>query len=125
MANPGWVDKWSLEDLKQLVFKREVERKSFAAIAVELGQNEGSCGRRYREIIALREDQPLSAPAETEKSARRAVHKSLGIETFVHMQAILCSPYDGRFGQGNKSQSMNAHWYRYPITLAKVFHEAS
>lgn len=120
MANPNWVDKWSLEDLKQLVHKREVERKSFAAIAVEMGQNEASCGRRYREILARREMKAAEGPSEPPSASAAPVHKCLGIETFVHMQAILCSPYDGRFGQGIKSQSMNAHWYRYPITLAKV-----
>jgi len=119
MANPNWLDKWSADDLKQLVHKREVERKSFAAIAVEMNQNEGSCGRRYREIVAAR-------PAEERKprAGRRPVpvHQELGIETYTHMQAILCDP-SGTWG--NKKRPAFAHWYRMPITLAKVFHEAS
>jgi len=117
MANPTWIDKWSPDDLKQLVHKREVERKSFAAIAIEMGQNEGSCGRRYREIVAAR------PPEEEVKPRRRRVpllHVELGIETYTHMQALLFSPHDGRFGKGIKSQPMNSHWYRYPITLAKI-----
>jgi len=118
MANPNWLDKWSADDLKQLVHKREVERKSFAAIAVEMNQNEGSCGRRYRQIVALREPDEMPKP----RSGRRPVplHEELGIETYTHMQALLFSPHDGRFGMGIKSQPMNAHWYRYPITLAKI-----
>jgi hypothetical protein len=120
MGNPNWVDKWSLEDLKQLVFKREVERKSFPAIAVELGKNEGSCGRRYREIVALREpEEPKPRPGRRPTP----LHEELGIKTYTHMQALLFSPHDGRFGTGIKSQPMNAHWYRYPITLPKVLHE--
>lgn len=118
MANPTWIDKWSPEDLKQLIYKREIEGKSFAAIAVELGQNEGSCGRRYRQLVALREPELTPKP----RPGRRppSLHEELGIETYTHMQALLFSPHDGRFGVGIKSQPMNAHWYRYPITLAKV-----
>ena len=117
MANPGWVDKWSPDDLKQLVYKREVEGKSFAAIAVEMGQNEGSCGRRYREIVAAR---PPEEPKPQPRRRSRPLYEELGIKTYTHMQALLFSPHDGRFGVGIKSQPMNAHWYRYPITLAKI-----
>jgi hypothetical protein len=119
MANPGWVDKWSLEDLKQLVYKREVEKKSFPAIAIELGQNEGSCGRRYREIVALRkpEEEPQPRPGRRPTP----LHEELGIETYVHQQAILHSPFDGRRSAGwMKVQPVYAHWYRVPVTLARV-----
>lgn len=119
MPNPNWIDKWSPDDLRQLVYKREVEKKSFAAIAVEMGQNEGSCGRRYREIVAAREpEEERPAPRPGRRPA--LLHEELGIETYTHMQALLFSPHDGRFGVGIKSQSMNSHWYRYPITLAKI-----
>lgn len=119
MANPNWIDKWSQDDLKQLVHKREVERKSFAAIAVEMGQNEGSCGRRYREILAAR---VLEEPKP--KPARRStpLHVELGIETYVHQQAVLGEP-GGLWG--NKRSQSFSHWYRYPVTLPKVLHEAS
>ena len=44
------------------------------------------------------------------------LHRRLGIETYVHNQAVLCNPYEFRGGH----RQMNAHWYRYPVTLAKV-----
>jgi hypothetical protein len=115
MANPNWIDKWPPDDLKQLVHKREVEKKSFAAIAVEMGQNEGSCGRRYREIVAAR------LPDEIKPQPRRRfapLHVELGIETYVHQQAVLGEP-GGLWG--NKRNQSFSHWYRYPVTLAKVF----
>lgn len=119
MANPNWIDKWSPDDLKQLVHKREVERKSFAAIAVEMGQNEGSCGRRYREIVAARPREDVPQPRPGRRPA--LVHEELGIETYTHMQAILHSPFDGRRSAGwLKKQPVYAHWYRMPITLAKI-----
>jgi hypothetical protein len=55
-----------------------------------------------------------------DNSIRAPLHRRLGIETYVHMQVVLCSPYDGRLGQGVKSQPVNSHWYRYPVTLPKV-----
>lgn len=120
MANPKWIDKWSPDDLKQLVYKREVERKSFAAIAVEMNQNEGSCGRRYREILAARVPEETPQPRGGRQPV--PVHKELGIDTYTHLQAILCDPNGVR---GVKQSQTNAHWYRMPITLAKVFHEAT
>ena len=47
------------------------------------------------------------------------LHRRLGIETFVHMQAVL---FDTN-GRWNNSPDRNtfAHWYRVPVTLAKVF----
>ena len=118
MPNPNWIDKWSPDDLKQLVYKREVEKKSFAAIAIEMGQNEASCGRRYREIVASRvpEEAPKPRP-----SRARPLHVELGIKTYVHRQAVLHSPFDGRRSAGwLKVQQVYAHWYRVPITLARI-----
>ncbi|WP_441235638.1 hypothetical protein [Bradyrhizobium sp. 930_D9_N1_4] len=113
-----WRDQWSADDLKQLVHKREVEGKSYPEIAVEMSRNMGSVGRRYRELVAARPQIEEPKP----RSGRRPalLHEELGIETYTHMQAILFSPHDGRFGKGIKSQPMNSHWYRYPITLAKI-----
>ena len=45
------------------------------------------------------------------------LHRKLGIETYIHHQAILCDPNGIR---GNKSLQTNAHWYRMPVTLAKI-----
>lgn len=115
-------DLWSQADLDLLVHKREVEKKKYPEIAQEMGRPEGSCWRRYTQIVAAREPAPSIVP---ETKHRRGVpfHRQLGIETYTHMQAVLCSPYDGRLGQGVKSQPVNSHWYRYPITLPKVFNE--
>lgn len=53
-----------------------------------------------------------------DESWRAPLHRKLGIETYVHMQAILGDPNGVR---GNKRNQTFAHWYRYPVTLAKVW----
>lgn len=111
-------DLWSQADLDLLVHKREVENKKFIDIAAEMGRPEGSCWRRYTQIVAARDPAPSIVPEP--KPRRIPFHEEMGIKTYTHMQAILCSPYDGRLGQGVKSQPVNSHWYRYPITLAKI-----
>lgn len=46
------------------------------------------------------------------------LHRRLGIETYVHRQAILCDP-NGR--HGNSRENTNDHTYRVNVTLSKVF----
>jgi len=118
MGNPNWIDKWSPADLLALVHKRDIEKKTFPQIGIELGQHEASCARRYHQIVALR------TPKELRPAPRPRVplHRQLGIETYVHLQAILHPPFDGRrSGSWLKGQPVYAHWYRMPITLPKVF----
>lgn len=55
-----------------------------------------------------------------ERKAARALHRELGIKTYTHMQAVLHSP-GGRFSRGVRNEQVNAHWYRMPVTLPKVF----
>lgn len=114
-------DLWSQADLDLLVHKREVEKKKYPVIAQEMGRPEGSCWRRYMQIAAARDPAPSIVP---EPKHRRGVpfHQQLGIETYTHMQAVLWDPA-GRLG--NKRRMADLHTYRMPITLAKVFHEAS
>jgi hypothetical protein len=115
MDNRHWRDKWSAADLAILVCKRETEKKRFVQIAIEMERPEGSCWRRYTQIVAAREPAPSIAPEQ--KPRRIPFHRQMVIETYTHMQAILCDPNGIR---GNKQVSNNAHWYRMPITLAKV-----
>lgn len=51
-----------------------------------------------------------------ERRAARSLHRELGIETYVHMQAVLHVPLGGF-----QREQVNAHWFRMPITLAKVW----
>lgn len=48
------------------------------------------------------------------------LHRRLGIETFVHLQAVLFDPQAQGFGQGRNWAGTDQHWYRYPITLARI-----
>jgi hypothetical protein len=113
-------DLWSQADIDVLVQKREVEKKKFSEIALEMGRPEGSCWRRYTQIVAAREPAPSIVPEP--RPRRVPFHRQLGIETYTHMQAVLWDPA-GRLG--NKRRMTDLHTYRMPITLAKVFHEAS
>jgi hypothetical protein len=108
-----WRDKWLQADLDLLVSKREVEKKTFVAIAVEMQRPEGSCWRRYVQIVAARGQIVVSR----QKPRHIPLHEQMGIATYIHMQAILCDPNGIR---GNKQVQNNAHWYRMPITLAKI-----
>lgn len=49
------------------------------------------------------------------RRAARSLHQELGIQTYVHMQAVLHVPLGGF-----QREQVNAHWFRMPITLAKV-----
>lgn len=108
-------DLWSQDDLDLLVRKREAEKKTFIAIAKEMGRPEGSCWRRYVQIVAAREPAPSIIPEP--KPRRIPFHRQLGIETFTHMQAVLWDPA-GRLG--NKRRLADLHTYRMPISLARV-----
>lgn len=110
-------DLWTKEDLDMLVHKRDVEKKKFILIAAEMGRPEGSCWRRYVQIAGRR---PRPATPRRVKPEHVPVHRELGIETFVHMQAVL---FDPAGILGNKRRSGDLHTYRMPITLAKVLHE--
>lgn len=75
----------------------------------------------YKDPEAQREFQKLYKRAlRRSLSHRRKLHVELGIKTFTHMQAVLHAP-GGRFSRGIKGEQVNAHWYRMPITLAKVW----
>lgn len=113
MGNPNWKDKWPSADLEALVFKREVEKKTFGQIADELNQHENSCARRYRQIVAAREPAPSIVPEPKPQCV--PLHRQMGIETYTHMQAILSDP------NGLRGKRNFPHWYRMPVTLAKVF----
>ncbi len=120
MGNPNWVDGWSQADLDRLVTLREVEKKKFREIAAEMNRPEGTCFHRYTKIVRAREPSPSIVPEE--KPRRVPLHEQLGIKTYVHMQAILHGPFDGRRAGGAlKGNYIQSHWYRVPVTLAKVF----
>ena len=108
-------DLWSQDDLDMLVRKREVENKTYIEIAQEMGRPEGSCCRRYTQIVAAREPAPSIVPEP--KPRRIPFHRQMGIETYTHMQAVLWDPA-GRLGNSRREVG---HSYRMPITLAKVF----
>lgn len=108
-------DLWTQADLDLLVKKREIENKKFIDIALEMNRPEGSCWRRYTQIAAAREPAPSIVP---EPRQRIPFHRQMGIETYVHLQAVLWDPA-GRLG--NKRRQADLHTYRMPITLAKVF----
>lgn len=113
-------DLWTQADLDLLVHKREVEKKTFSDIAQDMGRPEGSCWRRYVQIAKAREPAPSIVPAQ--RPRRIPFHREMGIETYVHHQAVLHSPFDGRRSAGwMKVQPVYAHWYRVPVTLAKVW----
>ena len=111
-GNPHWKDGWSQEDLDTLVFKRETERKKWKVIAAEMNRPLKTCYDRYGKVLRLR-PAPSIVPEEKPRSIR--LHEELGIQTYVHRQAILSDP-NGVWG----SHSSN-HWYRVNITLPKVF----
>lgn len=108
-------DLWSQSDLDMLVHKREVEKKTFVEIAQEMERPEGSCWRRYTQIVTARDPAPSIVPEP--KPRRLSFHQQLGIKTYTHMQAVLWDPA-GRLG--NKRRMTDLHTYRMPITLAKV-----
>lgn len=120
MANPKWVDTFSQADLDLLVHKREVERKQFPTIGLEMNRPWKTCFDRYTKIVRLRErDEDITiVPAIV--AGPPSLHSELGIETFTHMQAVLHSP-GGKYSRGIKGEQVNAHWYRMPVTLAKVW----
>jgi hypothetical protein len=109
-------DLWSQADLDLLVHKREVEKRKFIDIAEDMGRPEGSCWRRYVQIVAARAPAPSIVPEP--RPRRIPFHQQLGIETYTHMQAILFDPA-GRLG--NSRLETSAHSYRMPITLSKVW----
>jgi hypothetical protein len=109
-------DLWPQADLDLLVQKREVEKRKFVDIAAEMGRPEGSCWRRYTQIVAAREPAPSIIPEP--RPRRLSFHEQMGIKTYVHMQAIL---FDPAGILGNKRLRTDLHTYRMPITLAKVF----
>lgn len=45
------------------------------------------------------------------------LHRRLGIETYVHLQAILTDP-NGR--RGNSRENTNDHLYRVKVTLPRI-----
>jgi hypothetical protein len=53
------------------------------------------------------------------------LHRRLGIETYTHMQAVLFHPFDGHKAPPRwlLRHPVFSHWYRVPVTLAKVMHE--
>lgn len=114
MANPNWIDKWSSADLERLVYLREIEKKTYPEIEDIMGFPEASCARRYRQIVAGRppEEKPKRRPYRVPE------HVKLGIDTYTHLQAIL---FDSNGIWGNKRDRSFQHWYRVPVTLAKVF----
>jgi hypothetical protein len=114
MDNRHWRDKWEQSDLDLLTHKREVEKKTFIAIAEEMQRPEGSCWRRYTQIVAAREPAPSIIPAD--RPRRLSFHEQMGIKTYTHMQAILFDPA-GRLGNSRREFG---HSYRMPITLAKI-----
>jgi hypothetical protein len=109
-------DLWSQADLDLLVHKREVENKTYIEIAAEMSRPEGSCWRRYTQIVAAREPVPSIVPEP--RPRRIPFHRQMGIETYTHMQAVLWDPA-GRLG--NKRRLTDLHTYRMPITLSKVW----
>lgn len=51
---------------------------------------------------------------------RAPLHRKLGIETYVHRQAILFDP-QAQGQRGRNWERTDQHWYRYSVTLPKVF----
>lgn len=119
MANPLWVDTWSEADLETLVSKREIGRKTYKEIAAEMNRPWQTVYDRYVKIVKARPPAESAVEAPSVVPLLREIpplHKELGIETYVHMQAVLHTPVGG----WPKREQVNAHWYRMPITLAKV-----
>jgi len=119
MANPKWVDTFSQVDLDLLVHKREIERKQFPAIGLEMNRPWKTCFDRYTKIVRLREKEEGTTIVPSQP-VRNSLLEDFGIKTFTHMQAILHSP-GGKYSRGIKGEQVNAHWYRMPVTLAKVW----
>lgn len=117
MANPLWVDTFTQADLDLIVFKREVERKQFPLIGREMNRHWKTCFHRYTRIVKQRIEPAIVPKVRTR---RPTLSQELGIETYVHLQAVLHSP-GGRYSRGIRGEQVNAHWYRMPITLAKVW----
>ncbi len=117
MANPLWVDTWSDADLETLVNKREIERRTYKEIAAEMNRPWQTVYDRYVKIVKARPAAALEAPSVVPLLREiPPLHKELGIETYVHMQAVLHTPVGG----GMHREQVSAHWFRMPITLAKV-----
>lgn len=47
------------------------------------------------------------------------LHRRMGIETYVHRQAVLFDP-QAQGGRGRNWANTDQHWYRYNVTLARV-----
>lgn len=115
-GNPNWIDGWSQDDLDSVVYKREVERKKWHIIATEMGRPLKTCYDRYGKVLRLRPAPVFVEPAPKPKPL--SLHEELGIQTYVHRQAILCDPNGVH---GSRSTKCGFHWFRVEITLAKVF----
>jgi hypothetical protein len=103
-AHKPRLSSWSAEDLARLVASRE-SGKRWADVATELNRPLPSCFDRYSRIV--RERGPVATPVPSlPKFKATPLHQELGIETYVHMQAIACDPRGRPF---------------MPVTLAKVF----
>lgn len=112
-GNPNWIDQWSVADLAVLVEKREVDRKKFAEIGLEMGRGMKSCHRRYTKLVRERPAPVIVAPEPAPKPL--SFHAALGIQTYEHHQAT--TDYCSGFVRG---EYFAPHCYRERITLAKV-----
>lgn len=76
----------------------------------------------YKDTATDREYQRLykaGVRAAKREERRRSLHRLLGIKTYVHHQAVLFDPL-AQGGRGRNWARTDQHWYRYPVTLARV-----
>jgi hypothetical protein len=117
MANPAWADTWTAKDLEDLAFKRDVERKRWDVIAVEMSRPRSSCFRRWTQMRSVAIPVDIVAPP----IVSRGLHAELGIETTVTRVAVLGGPFRNVPSWDAMTRvSSDHHLYRASVTLPKV-----
>jgi hypothetical protein len=78
----GAPNTWSEEQLRALVYLRDVRRKEWGEIARALKRPLSSCHRKYEAIV--RDRQPVQANALSADAPKRRIrfHEELGIQTY-------------------------------------------